>query len=54
MSAPAMQAGARQPYERAANGSQYDLEVDSNTVQVSYCELLTSSSRCGGGCADLP
>ena len=53
MSAPAIQANARQRSKRAANGSQYEVQVGLNTEQVSYYEFLTSNSRFGGCYVDL-
>ena len=54
MSAPAMQASTRQQSKRAANGSPYDVQVGSNTEQVSCCEFLIPNSGFGVGYAVLP
>ena len=54
MSAPAMQASARQPDERTANEGQYDPGVGSNIVRVACCRFSTPPSRCDGVMQTFP
>lgn len=54
MSAAAIRANDHPKPQRASNQSLNTQEFGVDGLRVSSGELLSSNSRCGGGCADLP